>query len=64
MAHQPTPDALIQAVQQMHPDPFTQAAILRLWAEAPGLLSSATQVALTQAEGQPQTITDRLTQEA
>jgi hypothetical protein len=43
--------AVVRAVRQMHPDPFVQAAILRLYAEAPGLLDSAAYVALADAEG-------------
>lgn len=53
--YEPTPTPVIRAVQQMHPDPFTQAAILRVYANAPGLLSEDTQVALHDAYAAPDT---------
>lgn len=37
------------ALREMHPDPFVQAAVWRLYTEAPGLLSEATAITLTNA---------------
>lgn len=37
------------ALQEMHPDPFVQVAIWRLYTEAPGLLAEATAITLTNA---------------
>lgn len=42
-------DAVRQALQEMHPDPFVQVAIWRLYTEAPGLLDEATAITLTNA---------------
>lgn len=47
----PTPPAAVVAVQEMHPDPFTQAAILRVYAEAPGLLDADTFLKIALASG-------------
>lgn len=57
MAYQPTPDTVIAAVREMHPDTFTQAAILRVYANAPGLLNDATVVALQDAYAAAETTT-------
>lgn len=55
---QNTPE-LTATVREMHPDPFVQAAILRVYTEAPGLLDSAAYVALAYAEGKtPQQMLD------
>jgi len=43
------PEAAVTALQQMHPDPFTQHAIWRLFREAPGLLDAAAVIILTHA---------------
>lgn len=51
MAYTPTPDPVIRALQEMHPDTFVQAAILRLYREAPGLLDAAPYVKIAAAEG-------------
>lgn len=48
-----------QTVREMHPDPFVQSAILRLFQEAPGLLDTAAYVALAYAQGMtPQQMLD------
>lgn len=49
MTTQETPQAVLDAIREMHPDPFTQVAILRLWEKAPGLLDEATAITLTNA---------------
>lgn len=49
MTHEPIPQPVLAALREMHPDPFTQAAVLRLYKEAPGLLDSSTFVALASA---------------
>lgn len=43
------PDTAVTALQQMHPDPFVQTAVWRLFREAPGLLDMAAVIILTDA---------------
>lgn len=52
-----TPDPVIRAVQQMHPNPFVQSAILRVYANAPGLLAEDAVVTLQAAYDEPTTTT-------
>lgn len=51
MPFTPTAPAVTQALREMHPDPFVQAAILRLYEDAPGLLDAKPYVALAYAHG-------------
>lgn len=41
----------IQYLRTVHPDPFTQAAIYRVWKNAPGLLREDIVVALNETQG-------------
>lgn len=51
MPHPSVPDAVQAALREMHPDPFTQAAIERLYQNAPGLLDAKPYVTLAYAHG-------------
>lgn len=42
-------DATTKALQDLHADPFVQAAIFRLWCHAPETLSAPVQVLMAQA---------------
>lgn len=39
------------ALREMHPDPFVQTALWRLYVETPGLLDSAAYVKIASAQG-------------
>lgn len=58
MPFTPTPTPVVRAVQEMHPDPFVQQAILRVYAEAPGLLTDDAVNALADAYATPETTTN------
>lgn len=45
-----TPQPILDALKALHPDPFTQAAIQRLYVEAPGLLDERVVTVLHDAE--------------
>lgn len=48
--------ATILVLQAIHPDPFTQAAIWRLYRTAPECLSTGVQIAMAQANPPTTTI--------
>jgi len=49
MAFTPIPTPVVRALQEMHPDPFVQSAILKVYAEAPGRLDHDTVATLQDA---------------
>lgn len=53
MTWAPIPDAAKAVLADQHPDPFVQAAIWRLWSEAPGLLDADLAQALHAATTTP-----------
>lgn len=57
MPYTPIPEPVLKALREMHPDTFTQAAILRLYGEAPGLLSEHTALTLQAAYAHPDSTT-------
>lgn len=44
-----TPKPILDALKALHPDPFTQVAIQRLYTEAPGLLDTHVVIVLDDA---------------
>lgn len=53
----PTPQPVLDALKALHPDPFVQVAIMRLYDEAPGLLDERVTIVLNEAvakAGDPQ----------
>lgn len=56
------PERVVSALRDLHPDPFVQAAILRLYKEAPGLLDPTPLYALHEAH-EAATTTTRTDQE-
>lgn len=63
MAWKPIPETVKAALRSLHPDPFTQSALLSVYQEIPGTLNPETYTAIADAYAAAETTTTEPIQE-